>query len=187
MTYGTITIPSGVTLTMEAGTVVKLSGINAKIQVDGTLNSNGTTEQPVHLTSLKDDSVWGDTNNDGTATSPAVGDWHMVCLNSDLTASTITNTRFCYGGNHGRSPCMFALSVQKGSHTISGCYFQDNFGGSGANHSGNSTIENSEFCGNNSLGDGNAIRVDAGNPTISGCHLHNTGKTGSTSAPAAPP
>ena len=104
MTYGTITIPSGVTLTMEAGTVVKLSGINAKIQVDGTLNSNGTTEQPVHLTSLKDDSVWGDTNNDGTATSPAVGDWHMVCLNSDLTASTITNTRFCYGGNYGRSP-----------------------------------------------------------------------------------
>jgi protocatechuate 3,4-dioxygenase beta subunit len=44
------------------------------------IQANGTNERPIIFTSLYDDSVLGDTNNDGNATTAQEGDWSFVGL-----------------------------------------------------------------------------------------------------------
>ncbi len=77
---GQILVSSSGSLTVEAGTVVKwLSDFSdAGLVVEGSLTVNGTPAEPVVFTSLRDDSVLGDTNNDGTSSSPSVGDWYGI-------------------------------------------------------------------------------------------------------------
>jgi len=55
---GSITINSGVTLTINAGVVVLLPQ-NATIQVNGNLIANGTGNYPVYLQNLNSEEKWG--------------------------------------------------------------------------------------------------------------------------------
>ncbi|QVT79689.1 Amylopullulanase [Nocardioides aquaticus] len=91
-----LTVPAGRTLTVEAGAVIKGAGNSLGLDVEGTLNVNGTAANPVVFTSLRDDTAGGDTNGDGDATTPATGDWDGISIRPEARA-TFDYTTVGYG------------------------------------------------------------------------------------------
>ncbi len=76
---GQATVPSLATLTIPGGTIIKMvGGASLVVQYRATLNAIGTSANPIYFTSIKDDSVGGDTNNDGNITVPGPGDWGQI-------------------------------------------------------------------------------------------------------------
>jgi len=98
----TVTIASGTTLTIDPGVIIKFAFLGSKIEVNGTLNANGTSSQPIFFTSLKDDTVGGDTNNDSSSTSPARRDWKRIFI-SDTGTANFTRSTIRYGGFSGEA------------------------------------------------------------------------------------
>jgi len=96
---GGVAVPSGATLTIQPGTVVKFdpsTRIGIEVQSGGSLVANGTLAEPITFTSLLDDSVGGDANNDGNLTQPAAGDWVSIYANGGQV--TLNHAQIFYGG-----------------------------------------------------------------------------------------
>lgn len=75
-------------LTLEAGTIVKV-GFDSHIDFYGDFTIAGTAEKPVYVVSLRDDSIAGDTNGDGSATSVDYGDWRGLDFSGHLYRSEV--------------------------------------------------------------------------------------------------
>ncbi|MBI2056559.1 MAG: right-handed parallel beta-helix repeat-containing protein [Candidatus Sungbacteria bacterium] len=109
-----ITIPSGKTLTFDAGAVMKFNS-NASITAEGTIVANGTAANRVIFTSLADDDCGipggcGDTN--GTSTTLAIGDWQNISFLPGSMNSSLQYTTIRYGGGITNSAPLGALRIQ---------------------------------------------------------------------------
>ncbi len=100
--FDSVTVDTGKTLTVLPGTIIKFWGLSSLLTISGTLDAVGSSSSPIYLTSYKDDAVGGDTNGDGSTTSPAAGDWRQIFLNSGSTVN-LAHTVIRYGGNSGTS------------------------------------------------------------------------------------
>lgn len=113
-----VTVPLGTTLTLGSGVVFKFAGPLA-MGVSGTLNTGGGITFPVVLTSIGDDTVVGDTNNNGPSTG-APGDWVGLTLNSTSDASNLYGLEVRHAGWSGYALAGITLSQSNAtlSHTV---------------------------------------------------------------------
>jgi parallel beta-helix repeat protein len=99
-----ITVPAYTYLTVDPGVTVKFSS-NLEITVNGVLIADGTLDEKIVFTSVKDDSHGGDTNNDGSNSIPENGNWRGITFNNsffeDLTHLNHVKVRYAGANNSG--------------------------------------------------------------------------------------
>ncbi len=139
----TIGIPPGASLTLQAGVVVKWAGA-LQVTVDGTLTCNGTAANPVVFTDFSDDSVAGDTNNNGASVGNWTA-WRGIVFSSTSNASVLNHVDARYGG----SGWISHFYLNSASPTFTNCISRNNFS-DGMDLNGNSlpTVTNCTFTGN---------------------------------------
>lgn len=108
-----LSVPVTVTLSVSPGTIIK-ADISADFIISGTLNVSGTAEQPVYITSVKDDSVGGDINNDGSSTQPVADDWDNIQFLGGSGRLDFVEIRYA-GGDPTESPADGAIYLSGSS------------------------------------------------------------------------
>ncbi|MGP8233898.1 MAG: carboxypeptidase regulatory-like domain-containing protein [Limisphaerales bacterium] len=91
-----VIIPGGVTLTLAPGAIVKFAeGTGIIIEPGGVLDASGaTTNEPIILTAMKDDSAGGDSNEDGDNSVPEPGDWNGILSSGQFLANAYVEVRY---------------------------------------------------------------------------------------------
>lgn len=95
-----VVVPAGLTLMLESGVILKFQTGN--LQVDGTLDAQGSESEPIVLTAFADDEFGGDTNADG-ASAGTPGAWLGTRFTSASDASVLRDVVVRYGGAGGWS------------------------------------------------------------------------------------
>jgi parallel beta-helix repeat protein len=91
-------VGANASLTLVPGTILKMpEGAYLQAVDTGTLIARGTAERPIVVTSIHDDSVGGDSNDNGTASLPRPGQWESIYLHS--SSSLLENVEVRYAGN----------------------------------------------------------------------------------------
>lgn len=166
-----ISIAPDAKLTVEPGVVVKFD-YGTSIYVSGLLDILGKQDNPVYLTSISDDSVGGDTNEDGDDSSPEEGDWVNIILNNSDGVSIIDNVVSRYAVDAfvllgGAQVSSFGLEADQGLVIIgsNGDFSNAVFPSIEAYNGGSLFLTNSlvKSSGNNSLisvGQGSSLEMD---------------------------
>ncbi|MDI6804891.1 MAG: right-handed parallel beta-helix repeat-containing protein [Bacteroidota bacterium] len=158
-----VVVPPGRTLTIQKGVVLKGITHGNRLAVQGKLVANGSADSLIAITSIKDDTFGGDTNRDGTATTPVRTDWGGIIFEATSDTNSILNhCRLRFGQSHVGEGLITTVNA---SPTISNCIITDNVYGIYASQLSNPKILNTTIT--NSLYTPIAMSVCA-NPTLSG-------------------
>lgn len=128
---GDISVNEFATLTIDPGVVIKCLNSATDIHVAGTLTAVGTADpdSQIVFTSFKDDNRGNpaDTNNDGSTTAPASGDWGGIVFST--TGSGVLD--YCavqYGGYGTHNSSIYMANVG-GAVSVTNCEVGDsNYG-----------------------------------------------------------
>jgi hypothetical protein len=99
----TVDINAGGRLTVDPAVVIKMRRFwysNSYFNVTGGIYASGTHALPIYITSWRDDSVGGDTNNDGNGSVPTNTDFNYIRFTnvSDSSRAYFKNVLIKYGG-----------------------------------------------------------------------------------------
>lgn len=88
-----VTVPVGMTMTINKGVVIKGYAGNQRLVIQGKLVANATPDSMIVFTSAKDDNFGrpNDTNKDGNITVPGRGDWGGITFESGSDSTSIIN------------------------------------------------------------------------------------------------
>lgn len=166
-----VIVPSGVTLTIDPGTVVKLSGesdIGIEVDSGGTLDVSGTSDSNVNFTSLNDDSVGGTTS--GSDDSPEVSDYNTaISMNGGTADVTYANFEYAITGIGDRDS--YNSFLAGGSDlTVEDSTFTNSYNGVAQNNNGSLSLESNDFALGTADDGGYAITADS-DPDLSGIVL----------------
>ncbi|MDO8492643.1 MAG: S8 family serine peptidase, partial [bacterium] len=167
-------------LTINPGVIVKFASPFSSLSTSGTLNVNGTSGEPVFFTSVKDDTIGGDTNNDGNTTHPEPQGWYRMNVFTNGTANLNHLTLRYAGASFGPFDVSTGVLNQGGITILSNSHLSKNATRNILNREGTTTIMSSEI-DNASIG----IEQSSGSVTVNQSSIHgNTSFGVSTQAPA---
>ncbi|MFA6405458.1 MAG: hypothetical protein WCW46_01765 [Candidatus Paceibacterota bacterium] len=175
-----LVIPAGITLTIEPGVIIKMEDryTNGSINVQGgNLIAKGTAENKIYITSLKDDSIGGDTNGDGDATTPAPRNWASIFLENGSNAE-FDYVTLGYGGFNWNGEYLAGVAAtiyQRGANlSISNSILKYNSGAAIYQDAGTTTISKSELVGDNGLWSrGGAATISQSSLVMTGYGVYN--------------
>lgn len=146
---GTITIPSGVTLSIQPQVVIKPSSSFAVFSVNGALNcvgSNGTTGRVVFSSRRDDNPIYGGDTTPNDPSTPQAGDWGYILFNDTAVdaACILRNILFQFGSTSQNLGVVSALSANPTLARLE--FFQNGtamtFGGSSSARVDSATVLN---------------------------------------------
>lgn len=151
----TLTISGDSTVNIDPGTIFKIEdgsfgGEKTNIDIKGKLICNGTEAQNVIFTSLKDDSIGGDSNGDESNSSPSNGDWGAINIygkRGNENASMFNYTNVSYGGDNGRKYMLGGNGAFIVNNSIIKNSSEDGIGVKGELILNNSVIESNDKIG----------------------------------------